>query len=110
MYQARLTKNSLQYNFNGLEFYSEVMFHHKRRWRFDYACSEHGIAIEVEGGVYTNGRHVRSTGYVKDMEKYNYASALGWHIIRVTPDQFELYEHVKFIDMILDTRSRMGIV
>jgi len=68
-----------------LELIKEHKFHPQRRWRFDYAILEHKIAIEVEGGVWTKGRHTRGSGFVKDMEKYNAAAVLGWTLIRVTP-------------------------
>lgn len=64
----------------------ELRFHPVRRWRFDYAIPEHKIAVEVEGGVWTQGRHTRPRGFLGDMEKYNTATALGWRILRVTPD------------------------
>lgn len=70
----------------GVEVVKEFLFHPTRRWRFDYAIIEHRIAIEVEGGVYTRGRHVRPMGFLGDMEKYNSATLLGWRIFRVTPD------------------------
>jgi very-short-patch-repair endonuclease len=64
----------------------ELRFHPVRRWRFDYAIPSHKIAIEVEGGVWTQGRHTRPKGFLGDMEKYNTATALGWRILRVTPE------------------------
>lgn len=70
----------------GVDVVKEFLFHPTRRWRFDYAIIEHRIAIEVEGGVYTRGRHVRPMGFLGDMEKYNSATLLGWRIFRVTPD------------------------
>lgn len=42
--------------------------------------------MEVEGGVWVKGRHVRGVGFVRDMEKYNTAVLLGWRLIRVTPN------------------------
>lgn len=66
---------------------AEYMFHPERLWRFDYAIISCKIAIEVEGGVWTQGRHTRGKGYIADMEKYNEAVALGWRLIRVTPQQ-----------------------
>lgn len=66
---------------------SEYSFHQKRKWRFDYALPELQIAIEIEGGVWSNGRHTRGSGFVKDMIKYNAATELGWSILRYTPDQ-----------------------
>ncbi len=65
----------------------EWKFDEKRRWRFDYAWPERMVALEVEGGVWTGGRHTRGAGFVKDMEKYNRASVLGWRLLRVTPDK-----------------------
>lgn len=65
----------------------EFMFHNQRKWRFDYAFPELKIAIEVEGGVWTQGRHVRPKGYIGDMEKYNQATLYGWSLLRFTPDE-----------------------
>ncbi len=64
----------------------EYRFHPTRMWRFDYAIPGHKIAVEVEGGVWTAGRHVRPKGFLGDIEKYNAAAAMGWRVLRVTPD------------------------
>jgi very-short-patch-repair endonuclease len=66
---------------------SEHRFDPSRRWRFDFAIPAHKIAIEVEGGVFTQGRHTRGKGYINDLEKYNRATELGWCLIRITPNQ-----------------------
>jgi len=73
----------------GLTVEKEYIFHPTRKWRFDYVIPEHKIAIEVEGGVWTRGRHTRPAGFLGDIEKYNNAALLGWRVFRVTPD--ELY-------------------
>lgn len=65
---------------------AEYHFALPRRWRFDYAIVEHKIAVEVEGGVWSNGRHTRGSGFIADMEKYNTAGALGWIVLRCVPD------------------------
>lgn len=70
----------------GLKLHPEFRFHPKKRWRFDFALPEHKIAIEVEGGTWSNGRHTRGAGYRKDCEKYNAANVLGWHVLRYTTD------------------------
>lgn len=64
----------------------EHRFHPRRKWRFDFAWPDHGLAVEVEGGVYTQGRHTRGRGFTQDAEKYNEAALLGWTVIRVTPE------------------------
>lgn len=72
-----------------VECVKELKFHPTRRWRFDYAIPAHKIALEVEGGVWTGGRHTRAKGFLGDMEKYNQATLMGWRIFRITPT--ELY-------------------
>lgn len=65
----------------------EYRFHPTRKWRFDWAFVPQRIAVEQEGAVWVNGRHTRGSGFVKDLEKYNAAAALGWRVIRGTPQQ-----------------------
>jgi hypothetical protein len=65
----------------------EHRFAPPRRWRFDYAWPDRMLALEVEGGVHTGGRHVRGQGYVNDMEKYSTGAAMGWLLIRVQPSE-----------------------
>lgn len=65
---------------------AEYMFCPGRKWRLDYAWPGQKIALEVEGGVWTGGRHLRGKGFSKDMEKYNTLSELGWRLFRCTPD------------------------
>ena len=73
----------------GVECVKEFKFHTERRWRFDYAIPQYKIALEVEGGVWTQGRHTRPQGFLGDIEKYNNATLLGWRVFRTTPN--ELY-------------------
>lgn len=74
-----------------IEVVKEYKFHPTRKWRYDYAVPEYKIALEVEGGVWTKGRHTRPQGFLGDIEKYNAGTLLGWRIFRVTPD--ELYSN-----------------
>ena len=61
---------------------AEHVFHPTRKWRFDYAFVAEKLAIEIEGGIYSGGRHTRGSGFEKDCEKYNEAVLLGWKILR----------------------------
>jgi very-short-patch-repair endonuclease len=72
----------------------ELCFHPPRKWRFDLAFPEHRIAVEVDGGTFGYGRHVRPAGYEKDCEKLNQAALDGWTVLRFTRD------------MVLDGRAR----
>lgn len=73
-----------------VECVKEFKFHPVRKWRFDYAVPEHKIALEVEGGVWTGGRHTSPKGFLGDIEKYNTATLMGWRVFRTTPD--DLYK------------------
>ena len=72
----------------GHEWVQEHKFCEGRRWRFDFACPFLFVAIEVEGGAFTCGRHTRGVGFINDLKKYNTALVLGWRVLRYTPEQF----------------------
>jgi len=65
---------------NKIKFVREVKFHPTRKWRFDFVV-EGDIAIEIDGGVW-GGRHTRGGGFIKDMEKLNNATLLGYRVLR----------------------------
>lgn len=71
----------------GSEVVTEYRFHPTREWHFDFAIPACRVAIEVEGGAFIGGRHIRPDGYLRDMEKYNEAAAAGWLLIRVLPTE-----------------------
>lgn len=62
----------------------EYVFAPPRRWRYDFAWPEHRLAVEVEGGSWVGGRHVRPKAFEADCEKYAEATLLGWRVLRVT--------------------------
>lgn len=80
----------------------EYRFDKVRRWRFDYAWPDHGqIAVEIEGGIWTHGRHTRGSGFHADMGKYNMASKAGWRVFRFTPSELKKGIAQAFIKEIL---------
>ena len=62
----------------------EYPFHPKHKWRFDDCWPVHKVAIEYHGGIYSNGRHVRGSGFEADREKMNEAIMEGWRVLEVT--------------------------
>ncbi len=65
-------------------FEEEYVFCKGRRWRFDFALPAQRIAVEIEGGIWSGGRHTRGKGFEQDCEKYNEAALLGWRVFRFT--------------------------
>ena len=65
----------------------EFRFHPTRRWRADFAHLESRTLIEIEGGIYINGRHNRGAGFAADLEKYLEASLAGWRVVRLGPSE-----------------------
>lgn len=69
---------------HALLVFREWRFHPVRKWRFDLALAGLMIALEIEGGAWVQGRHVRGAGFLGDIEKYNEAQLLGWIVLRCT--------------------------
>jgi very-short-patch-repair endonuclease len=67
----------------------EYQFHPTRHWKIDFAWLHPSkVALEVEGGVYTQqgGGHRSISGWDANLEKYNQLAVHGWLLIRVTPE------------------------
>ena len=57
-----------------------------KRWRFDYAWPEYGLALEVQGGNFAGGRHSRGGALKQEYQKVNSAAAEGWRIMFTIPE------------------------
>jgi very-short-patch-repair endonuclease len=57
----------------GVEFEREYRFAPPRRWRADFYLPGPRILVEVQGGIWINGRHNRAGGYEADLERFNAA-------------------------------------
>ena len=85
----------------GLEAITEYKFHPKRKWKMDFAIVDKKICIEIEGGVWMKkARHTSGKGFIADMEKYNTATAMGWRLIRIVPEDYS--SALYFIALILE--------
>ena len=73
---------------------SELAFDPNRRWRLDYAFPAVRLAVEQEG---IGGRHQRTAGFLKDMEKYNALTLAGWSLLRFTTKQMRSGEAAEAI-------------
>jgi very-short-patch-repair endonuclease len=72
--------------------YREFTFHEQRNWRLDVACPHYPglpqerekLGCEIDGGI-----HRVKGKFLRDMEKHNALTTLGWRWIRCTPAQVE---------------------
>ena len=96
----------LQTKFKDVEVMKEFQFHPTRRWRFDYAFPTLQVAVEVDGGVWTGGRHINPAGYINDMEKLNTAASMGWLVLRITTDDRFASKTYELIKNTLELRKK----
>ena len=68
----------------GIDAEREVLFAKEilnRKWRADFKIGN--LLIEVDGGIWENGRHTRGKGFINDCEKYAEALCLGYWVLRI---------------------------
>jgi hypothetical protein len=56
------------------------------------------LAVECEGGTWSEGRHVRGGGFEGDCEKYSEAALDGWRVLRVTTTMIDDGRALYFIE------------
>ena len=78
----------------------EFRFHDTRRWRMDMAWRKQKVYCEVQGGIFIKGRHTRGASLLKEWEKLNTASSMGWRVLFVQPSDIAKPE---FIDIVKRT-------
>jgi very-short-patch-repair endonuclease len=83
----------------------EFRFAPPRLWRFDFAWPERHLAVEVEGGIWSSGRHSRGAGFEADCIKYNEAALAGWLVLRVTPGMIDAGEAIDQLKRALGDRT-----
>ena len=86
---------------------AEYVFAPPRKWRFDWLF-DGWLAVEVEGGAWTQGRHNRAVGFLADMEKYNRAVQLGYSVLRFTPKQMQSGLACEFIKVVLQLEAEQS--
>lgn len=79
-------------------FEQEYKFHPERNWRADFLITGTKILIEVEGGIWSGGRHTRGKGFIADMEKYNAAAVMGFKVLRFDTQQVKSGLAIKQIE------------
>jgi len=84
----------------------EFRFHPERLWRFDFCFVEQRLAIEVNGGLFSSGAHVRGAALIREYGKLNQAAVMGFRVMFFTPDQICLVETSELIRQALFTEKQ----
>lgn len=78
-----------------------------RNWAFDFAWpGQHRLAVEVDGGTWTRGRHTSGAGFQGDCDKTNQAQIMGWLVLRFTGADVREHRAVATIERALGARGR----
>lgn len=62
----------------------EYKFHDTRKWRFDMAWPDKKLAVEINGGTWAYKPSHTGKGQVRDYEKGNAATLMGWRVLWFT--------------------------
>ena len=72
---------------NNIAFVKEYKFCKERKWKIDYYLPDLNAAIEVEGGVWSGGRHINPKGFLNDIDKYNAITMAKIQLLRIDTDR-----------------------
>jgi len=83
----------------------QVKFCLERGWTFDLAFWWCMLAVEVDGGIWSGGRHILPQHYEAHCDKMNRAALDGWAVLHFTPSQVESGAAVDLIGRALNGRT-----
>lgn len=103
----------------GYYYQRQYRFHPTRKWAFDFMLNPYypsqesmdkfadempcyvrdcATLIDIQGGTWSEGAHVRGKGYQNDIDKMNAATALGWDVFWFTSDDVESGKAIRFLE------------
>lgn len=82
---------------------TEVKLIPQRRFRFDFVHRLSKVAIEINGGNWSRGRHTRASALLSEYEKINLAQMEGYQIFILNNEMIteewlrKIYEQIYFL-------------
>ena len=76
-----------------------------RKWSLDFCWPDLKLAVEVEGGIWSGGRHTRGKGFEEDCRKYNTLQQMGCRLLRFTGDMIKSGEAINLIEQVLKAKE-----
>jgi very-short-patch-repair endonuclease len=75
-------------------------------YRLDFAFPDYLVCVEIQGGIWTKGRHTRAVGYMEDRNRTNYlAGELGWIVLEYAPGNIDFHQIKRVLMRIKNERS-----
>ena len=68
-----------------------------RRFRWDLAWPAQKLLVEVQGGIWTGGKHSTGVGVTRDCEKANLAALAGFRCLAVTSNHITSGKALRWI-------------
>lgn len=65
----------------------QATFMPSRNWRYDFCWRAHRLVVDIDGGTFSGGAHVRGAGFENDREKDAHAAIEGFAVLRFTGKQ-----------------------
>lgn len=75
-----------------------------RRYRWDLAWPDRHLLLEIQGGVFTGGKHGRGAGIIKDQEKLNLATIHGYRVLQVSAPHLRSGQALAWVKQALAAR------
>lgn len=92
----------------NIAFDREVEFSPDRKFRADFHITGTPLLVEIDGGAWTNGRHVTGRGFIRDREKDALAFRLGFIPMHLSSEQVDSGEALETIKAALVSLVEMG--
>lgn len=79
----------------------EYQFLDTRKFRWDFCWPSKMVALEIQGGIWTGGAHVRPKRYEQDCHKLCLGVAAGWKVLWATPGMLDDESMLEYLREVL---------
>jgi hypothetical protein len=74
----------------------------ERAWKLDFAWIGQKIALEVQGGIWSQGRHVRGAALRKEWEKLNELAVRKWAVLYCEPSDLTSAKRIESVFRLIE--------
>ncbi len=93
---------ALHFRAEKIDFQREQVVNPDRKFRWDFVLERHKYVIDIQGGIWNQGGHVRGKRYEADCEKGNCAVRDGYLPLHFTTNQVKSGHAIDFIKKLMN--------